>query len=60
VSIRSAVEEFIARKAAKFLQSRVKGLVVGKPTVADPEGMIGGWIYGASWWIIVRNDQVTK
>ena len=60
MSIRLAVEEYIARKAAEFLQPRVKGLVAGKPTVADPEGKIGGWIYGESWWITAGKEQVTK
>lgn len=52
--IRASVELYIARKAAGFLQPRVKSLVfnVG-PTVYDPMDEVGGWISGDGWYINV-------
>ncbi|MGB8834114.1 MAG: hypothetical protein WCC95_18330 [Candidatus Sulfotelmatobacter sp.] len=54
MSIRASVERYIARKAANFLQSRVKGLVYQRgASLYDPVGELGGWIFGENWWINV-------
>ena len=56
--IRQAIDNFIARKAADFLQSRVKGLVYQRgASLYDPMGELGGWIFGENWCINVSINK---
>lgn len=54
------IELWLAMKAAQFLQPRIKGWVISGPSKVDPQGLIGGWVYGEAWHLTFDSQSLRR